>query len=102
MSAPADPGLQIERTTLAWQRTCLALVVGGLLLGRLKATHLGAAGPALGAVALASLGYVAVNLRYRRAHTALPCAGELESDGFRALLVSTATLAAATRAVVLA
>ncbi len=40
--APADDrGAAQERTTLAWRRTGLALVVGALTIGRLTLDHLG-------------------------------------------------------------
>lgn len=44
-----DPGLQPERTALAWSRTGLAVVAGSLLGGRLLAPHVGVAGLVLGA-----------------------------------------------------
>ncbi|GIJ78351.1 protein of unknown function [Micromonospora phaseoli] len=65
MTASRDPGLQPERTRLAWRRTALAMTVVTMLTVRL-ALH---GGPAeLVSAALAILGWAAaVTLCWRRA-----------------------------------
>ncbi len=45
-----DPGLQPERTDLAWRRTALSIVVGGLVGLRLLPSVLGSGGAVLAGV----------------------------------------------------
>lgn len=68
-----DPGLQPERTLLAWRRTCLALGVGSAVAARFAAPQAGALAAALGlcGVVLALAAYLAAGRRHRRAHDAL-------------------------------
>lgn len=48
-----DPGLQPERTALAWTRTGLSVVAGSLLGARLVAPQVGVTGLVLGALGTA-------------------------------------------------
>lgn len=101
MSAPADPGLQPERTALAWRRTSLALI--GLSLGSARVTW-----PVVGAWGLALAGAgAAVGLwlllrggrRYERHSTAL-ATGDGAGDGLAPLLASLLTVAIAVAGIV--
>ncbi|MFF9349736.1 DUF202 domain-containing protein [Streptomyces sp. NPDC014734] len=56
-SGPRDPGLQPERTRLAWRRTTLSCTVAALLAVR-QALNGGAGPVALGAVALSATAWL--------------------------------------------
>lgn len=68
-----DPGLQPERTYLAWQRTVLALGLASAVAVRFTAPHIGPIAVIIGVagLGLAIAGLIGVRLRYRRTHTAL-------------------------------
>ena len=62
-----DPGMQQERTTLAWRRTGLALLVGSLTIGRLTLDSLGPVVVVPTVLAAALAGWVVAEaLRTRR------------------------------------
>ncbi|GAA4895409.1 hypothetical protein GCM10025789_11090 [Tessaracoccus lubricantis] len=68
-----DPGLQPERTGLAWQRTCLALGIGALVYARIAATTVGGWAWALAGAGMLTalvLGF-ASRRRYRYTHRSL-------------------------------
>ena len=73
---PYDPGLQPERTALAWRRTALALVVGSLLGLRALPPILGPVGIAVaGAGVAVALTVLALShRRHRRVHRILTAA----------------------------
>lgn len=82
---PRDPGLQQERTTLAWRRTGLALVAGALGIGRLTMDTLGTgvllpAGVAAG-LALWVVGVTLRSGRYAAAHPGEPHFDRVLADG---------------------
>ncbi|TCP46854.1 uncharacterized membrane protein YidH (DUF202 family) [Tamaricihabitans halophyticus] len=68
LAGTPDPGLQAERTALAWVRSCLALLVAAVALSRLVAYVNGvvAAVIAVGCIPLAVLVGVLAGARYRR------------------------------------
>jgi uncharacterized membrane protein YidH (DUF202 family) len=89
MHRPWDPGLQNERTGLAWQRTMLAGLTCGLLVARLLASVSVGLAVAVGVAALlvtAALGWLAI-LRFRTANVALH-AEQPVGDGRAPLLIT--------------
>ncbi|GAA1928298.1 hypothetical protein GCM10009775_20440 [Microbacterium aoyamense] len=79
MSALFDPGLQPERTELAWRRTCLAFAVGSLVALRLLPVALGSAWWVLvGVAGLAASGvlWLWARRRYHAVNTILARDGD--------------------------
>lgn len=68
-----DPGLQPERTALAWRRTALALFVGSLVAMRILPEVLGGWAVVLGLAGVIAAGGLlwAVHRRYRTHHRML-------------------------------
>ena len=91
MTAPAlfDPGLQPERTTLAWRRTALAVVVGSLVSIRVLPPVLGAGAwyaPGLIGLAFAAWMWWAARRRHAAFCAQLGAAGEPRQSGAAPLL----------------
>jgi len=78
MSTPFDPGLQPERTALAWRRTGLALLVGSFVAARTLPELIGAWSALLGltGVMIAGILLAMIHLRYRRHHRQLTTTGD--------------------------
>lgn len=79
MTALFDPGLQPERTELAWRRTCLALGIGSLVAMRILPEVFGNAWWTLGGVLgvlMSGLLWIAARRRYRSTAQALDADGE--------------------------
>jgi putative membrane protein len=95
LERPFDPGLQPERTALAWRRTALAMSVGSFLALRILPAVLGAWAivPAGIGVLLSIAILIASHRRYARHHRTLirPAeSGPLPSGGL--LLLTTITV----------
>ncbi|GAA1972808.1 DUF202 domain-containing protein [Microbacterium pumilum] len=72
--SPRDPGLQPERTELAWRRTALALAVGSLISLRLFPEALGDplwAIPGLAGLVAAGALWMTARRRYRQTEAAV-------------------------------
>lgn len=74
-----DPGLQLERTALAWRRTGLAVAVGAVAGARVLAPVLGAGAVVVAVLglALAALFLLGSTRRGRRAQATLLADGDL-------------------------
>ncbi|MHA6512654.1 DUF202 domain-containing protein [Tessaracoccus sp. Z1128] len=80
---PYDPGLQPERTVLAWQRTSLSIGMGALIFARVEATVLGVWSWAFAGAGLASAVLIGVwsRRRYGYTHRTLTAGGTRLADG---------------------
>lgn len=92
-----DPGLQPERTMLAWHRTLLALAAASALAIRLMADEFGteAAILCVAGVGLAMAGQFGAARRYERSYRSLMTSGPLTSNGLRVAPTVTMALAIA-------
>ncbi len=95
---PWDPGLQVERTTLAWLRTIMAFVTGMAVLLRLIAHRSAVAAALSAAVFLPVAGAIAFLAwrRHRRAERNLRADEPLPDGLLHAGLTALSLVAAAT------
>ena len=99
-----DPGMQPERTALAWRRTSLSIAAGSIVALRIFPLTLGPWAIAPGALALALAGglFAASHVRYRRNHRAMISARDQRATvalAGGALLAFTAAVALALGAI---
>lgn len=89
-----DPGLQPERTLLAWRRTCLSFGVASLVAMRFVLEPLGIVAVFVGVLGagLAVLSYALTALGYRRATVSLRTEDRLGRDGLPIVLATAAVL----------
>lgn len=83
MSQRLDPGLQPERSALAWQRTALSIAVGSLIFGRILSASLGlwAVAPMMAGLGMAAVLGLRSRRRYAHHHRTLTSGNGLLADG---------------------
>jgi uncharacterized membrane protein YidH (DUF202 family) len=83
MEAPFDAGLQLERTLLAWRRTCLSIAIAALAFIHFAAVQLGSIVIALGVVGvlMTAVAYIGAARRYRTVHLYLTGGSQLPPAG---------------------
>ena len=94
MNGVFDPGLQTERTLLAWRRTCLAFGVASIVAMRFTVETAGVLAVFAGVVGagLSVAAYVAAAIGYRRANRALRRTGSLDHGAAPIALATAAAL----------
>lgn len=101
---PFDPGLQPERTSLAWERTALSLFIGAMVYSRVEERYLGPWSwgfAVVGTVVAVTVG-VRARARYRYTHRSLTAGRVLLPDGVLPLLVALVVFTGAVLAAVFA
>lgn len=93
-----DQGRQLERTLLAWRRTCLALAVGNAAAIKYLVDLLGVWVALIGilGLGLSGLAWVLCTVRYKNARSALERGGPLAFDGVLPAIVAVAVAVTAT------
>ena len=88
------PGLQPERTLLAWRRTALSLALASAVAVRLTLESYGSAAAAIGVggVLLAGASYLVADRRYRATRRSDGPVGRLAGVGAPAFLLTVTTL----------
>ena len=100
---PFDPGLQPERSALAWQRTALGIAVGSLVFGRILSTSLGlfALLPMLAGLAMSAVLGMQSHRRYSHHHRTLTSGHGFIADGALNAVLALFALAAGVFSVVM-
>jgi hypothetical protein len=101
MTASPDPGLQTERTVLAWQRTCLALAAASIIGLRVTVGDLGDLAILLGflGAGLTGAAFAGAVYRHRHSYDIIATPGSRVAGGLLLALLFVALLAISVGAV---